>query len=386
MSTARPATPTFSLTAGGPFYRLLTRFRLRTPHSMARCWWLGVAVWLPYVVGEGIRGALGLPPDKAVHDLSLHARLLVMLPLLLSSELLLERAARSAMSSMYYGDFADRSELDRIVAAAHRLRDSWGAEAVLLAVAIVGGQLVLWGAVGATGVFYGVQDVGRWTFPRVWYAVVGLPLVQFVMFRWLWRWVIWSYVLVRLARLPLHLIATHADGAAGLAALARPVSGFAGFVFATSATLSAAWATQMLAHEKTITDLLPMLVTVLLTDLLIAVGPLLLLSGHLFRARRTSLAQYGDFMRDYIVRFHEKWIHKPLTADPLGTSDIQSLADMGNSYSVASKTRLFAFGPRVVLMVWAAGIIPMLPLLASALTFEEILKRIVSTVLGGFPI
>jgi hypothetical protein len=376
----------FSLTEGGPFHHVLTRLRLRTPTSMKRCWWLAFFVWLPLVIGEGVRIVFGLPIDPTLSDLSSHVRLLFTLPVLLLSERLLDQTAGSAMASFYSGNFCDRARIDRIADRAERLRDAWVVEAALLGLAVVGGQLVLWEVFGSTGWIHGGARAGFWSFPRVWYAVVALPIFQFVMFRWLWRWLIWSYMLARLSRLPLSVLATHPDYAGGLAALARPMTGFGGFVLGMGAVLAGAWATQVLEDRTTLPALLPGLVAFLVLALAIAVGPLLLFSGHLFRARRRTLAQYGDFARRYMLRFHDKWIARPTEPEqPLGSPDIQSLNDLGEAFQVISKTRVFVFGPRNVLVIWFAGILPMVPLFASALTVEQVLKRIVSTVLGGVP-
>ena len=51
-----------------------------------------------------------------------------------------------------------------------------------------------------------------------------------------------------------------------------------------------------------------------------------------------------------------------------------------------SKTRPVVFGPRTVFTVWFAGLLPMLPLFAHTVTVEAVFKRIISTVLGGFPL
>ena len=118
-----------------------------------------------------------------------------------------------------------------------------------------------------------------------------------------------------------------------------------------------------------------------------AVAPLVLFSGHLYRVRRRSLAQYGDFASGYMQDFHAKWIDPRTTREgPLGTSDIQSLNDLGSAFQMIVTTRLFVFGMRPLIGLWAATIVPMVPLFASALSVEHLLKRIVSTVVGGLPI
>ncbi|MCW5803108.1 MAG: hypothetical protein KIT31_12045 [Deltaproteobacteria bacterium] len=386
MSDAEEEEPRpFSLTRGGPFYRLQMRLHLRAPNSLRRAWWIAVAAWVPIVLGAGVRHVLGMPADQTLHDLSIHVRLLVTLPVLLSSEIVLENSAASAIRSMYLGHFCDAAKLDGIAERAEWWRDRWWVEAGLLGIAILGGQLAMWGVFGAGGLFHGSTIVGVWSFPYLWYACIALPIVQFVMLRWVWRWMIWSYVLVRISRLPLTPLATHADGAAGLEPLARPVSAFSAFTLAISAIIAAAWGTTLLHEHTTIETLLPQLVIFLLDVLAIAVAPLLLFSGHLFRTRRRTLAQYGEFVRNYTLRFHAKWIDPPSPDDPLGSPDIQSLNDLGSAFQVVSKTRPFVFGPRTVFMVWFAGLIPMVPLFASTVTVESVLERIVKTVLGGFP-
>lgn len=379
----------FSLTTGGPFYRILTKLRLREPSNAGRAWWLGFFVWLPLVAVEGARRLLGAVPDTTLFDLSLHVRLLVTLPLLLVFEGLLEKSGRAAIDSFTHGRFCDRAALDAILERAARLRDSWRIELVLFAIAITSGQLVLWGVLGATGVFHGSVAVSSLSFPRIWYGFVALPLVQFVMFRWLWRWLIWSYVLARISRQPLAILTTHADYAGGLGCLAKPIPGFAGFVLATSAIVSSAWSTQVLAGRATVPQLLPQIVVFLIIALVVAVAPYLALTGQLLAARRRTLTQYGELVRMYTLSFHERWVvprQPTLPAQALGTPDIQSFADLGHVYQVASKTRVVAFGPRAVFVVWFAGLLPAIPMLASTLPFEKVLARIISTVLGGLPL
>jgi hypothetical protein len=217
--------------------------------------------------------------------------------------------------------------------------------------------------------------------------MVALPLALFVMFRWLWRWTIWSYMLVLFARRPLAGLASHPDRAAGLSCLARPVTSFGGFAFAVASVLAGAWGMQLLAHRTTFTALLPALGVFLVVIIAVAVGPLLLFCGHLYRLRRRGLSQYGDFAIGYVRAFHDKWIAAAVPAEQaLGSSDIQSLNDLGGAYGTVSGTRLFVFGLRSMLAVWFAALIPMVPLLASTLTFEQLVMHIVKTVIGSVPI
>lgn len=376
----------FSLTEGGPFHHLLVRLGIRAAGSMSGTWWLSLVVWTPLGVVGALPAAFGSRVDPILFDLAVHVRLLFSLPVFLLTEQLLETNCRSAVASFYQGRFCEPARVDSILARAERMRDSWIVEAALLAVAVAGGQLAFWGVFGATGLFHGGAMVQLWSFPRVWYTLIALPLFQFVMFRWLWRWLIWSIVLARLSRLPLFPLATHADYAGGLGPLNRPVTGFSGFVVASAAILAAAWGTQVVAGQMSVEGLLPELLVLLLVALAIALGPLLPFCPHLFRVRRRGLAQYGDFVRKYTLDFHDKWIVRAGRENPMGSPDIQSLNDLGEAFQVVSQTRIFVFGPRVVAMVLFSALVPMVPLFASQLTIQEVLKRLVGSVFGLFPL
>jgi len=377
---------TFSLNDGGPWYRALRRGHLIDPRGKVRARWFVAAAWLPIAASQLVRLALGRELDPMVLDISMHVRLLVALPMLLLAERMVESGCRSAIRSVHAEQLVDDAAIDRLVARAEHLRDAALPEIIVGIAAVAIGQLTLWGTTGPAGVFHG-ETGGTFGFARVWYGLVALPLAQFVMLRWLWRWAIWNILLARLARMPLAILATHPDRAAGLSALARPVSGYSAFAFAVGAVLSGAWGTQiLLGHAGTQTHV-PALLVFLFVILTIGVGPMLLFCGHLFRVRRRSLAQYGDFAAGYMRGFHARWIASERSGErALGTPDIQSLNDLGGAYGVIQHTRLFAFGMRVVLMVWASAIVPMLPVFADLVTVEKVLQKIATTILGGLPL
>lgn len=379
---ARAAPREFSITSGGPFKRLARRLRLLDSRGAVRVWRLTAVAWLPLLVGSLIRMLLGGGPDPMVLDLSVHVRFLIALPLLVLSERLLEPQCRAAVTQLYVGNLADAAALDRVIARAERMRDAPWAELVLAGLAVLGGELLLWGVTGPTGLFHGVEQV-EWTVSRIWYAVIAWPLLQFLAWRWLWRWGIWTIVLVRIVRLPLAATATHPDRAAGLRFLSGPVTGFAAYVLAYASVLAGAWGTQLLAGRVTVPSLVPSLILLLVVAFLIACGPLLPFTVHLYRAQRRSLLAYGPFALDYVRRFHGKWIEGRSEEQVLGTPDIQSWSDLDNAYQAIQSTSMFVFSSRKLAELWLAAIVPMLPLVATVVPIDELLKRIGSALLGG---
>jgi hypothetical protein len=350
-------------------------------------WSLGIAAWVPLALGELARALFGMAPDPAMYDLAVHVRLLFSLPVLIAAGRLLDEASSSGLSSFRKGGYIDPPRLDAIATRAASLREARWIGVALLAAALLGGQLALWEVTGVTGVFHGGARAGMWSFPRVWYALIALPLTQVVLYRWLWRWLTWVYVLVALSRSQLVLRATHPDLMAGLSPLTRPLAAASGGALAVGAVLAGAWGTQLLEQRTTLRALYPDVLGFLLVVTALALGPMLLFTRQLFAIRRRTLTQYGEFAREYTERFQAKWIGEAAPfKHALGSPDIQSLADLGNAYDVVSKTRPFAFGLRNVVTLWAFALLPMAPLLVSVVKVEHVVGRIVSIVLGGIPL
>src|SRR4051812_23393490 len=205
----------FSITQG-PFLRGLRRLGLARADGSVRTWRLVAIAWGPLALGGLVRAAGGIPVAPLVRDLSVHTRLLVGIPLLVQAERILEQRCRSAIEQLRAGRFAERAALDRILDLAGCLRESRSILLVIVALAVLGGQALLWGFSSLTGPFAGIAERGELSLSSLWYVFVAWPIAQILVLRWLWNWAVWSYVTVRLSRLPLATIATHPDRAAGL--------------------------------------------------------------------------------------------------------------------------------------------------------------------------
>ncbi len=371
-------------TRRGPFLRLLGRLRLTRWDGSPRVWVIAAIAWVPLCIGTLVRMAFGHRPPAIVLDLSVHVRLLVTVPLVLLADHVLLQRCGEAVKQLFDGAFADRATLERLVEQTRRLRDARVVELVMLAIALFGGQATLWGLFGATGPIAGVSNAGSLSFAHLWYVTLALPLVQFLILRWLWHWLAWSSLVVRVSRLPLATIATHPDHAAGIGFFETPISAFSGFVFAVAATLAAAWETQVLGGHAKVPSLAPTFCVFVVVSMVLAYVPLLAFTGMLYHVRHRELVRYNGLALDYVREFDRKWIG-PRTETLLGSSDIQSMADMANTYENLVKSRIVPFATRSLFAIWIAALVPMLPLVAMTVPFHDLLLHIGRTLLGGIP-
>jgi hypothetical protein len=111
-------------------------------------------------------------------------------------------------------------------------------------------------------------------------------------------------------------------------------------------------------------------------------GPLLMFTPGMAGAKRKGLSEYGLLAQRYVESFEQKWVQRdPSTSDGLlGAADIQSLADLGNSYALVRDMRPIPFGLEDITRLAAATAASFLPLLLTIFTPEELIMRIIKII------
>jgi hypothetical protein len=198
-------------------------------------------------------------------------------------------------------------------------------------------------------------------------------------YRWLWRLVIWTGFLRDMSRLNLRLVVSHPDAAAGLGFVGATQVTFGLLAFALGSVLSGSVAFLLVFHGVNIeTFKIPFGAYLVLVNLIFLGGPLLVFVPLLARTRRQGLREFSALAGVYNHSFAEKWIRgKSPEGEPLlGSSDIQSLADLGNSYQFARQMKVFPFSLQDIIRLSVVAATPMLPLLPLVMPIEDILKML----------
>jgi hypothetical protein len=77
------------------------------------------------------------------------------------------------------------------------------------------------------------------------------------------------------------------------------------------------------------------------------------------------------------MEFNQKWLGTTSSEEQLlGTSDLQSLADLGNSITVVREMRAVPFGRDDVARLLIATVAPFLPLLLTIMPLEELMTQV----------
>jgi hypothetical protein len=75
--------------------------------------------------------------------------------------------------------------------------------------------------------------------------------------------------------------------------------------------------------------------------------------------------------------FDSKWLRGAPTDEPLvGSADIQSLADLGNSFEVVKGMRWVPFTTQTVPQLAITSLLPVVPLTLTLISLEQLLERL----------
>jgi len=383
----------FSIVLGGPLFQLLRRAHLTGDalELLRRRVIAAIAIlWLPLVVLALVDGdATGGVALPFVYDVQAHVRFLVAVPLLVVAELVVHARLRIVASEFLVRDLVPIDSLKRFddaVLSALRLRNSITAEVAMLVFVYAVGAPFVWREIAGLDVptwYASGGDASHLTLAGFWYAYVSVPLFQFLLLRWYFRLVIWAWFLWRVSRIPLNVSAMHADRMGGLGFLANTAYAFVPLLMAHGALVSGTIANRIFYAGATLADSRFEIAIVVGFLLLLVFGPLTVFAPQVAAAKRLAAKSYGRLAQRYVSDFETTWLpdERPAKESPLGTGDIQSLADLGNSFETVRSTRVVPITRQALIALGVATLVPIAPLLLTVIPAEELAKQLLKLLL-----
>jgi len=379
----------FSLILGGPLYQLFRRAHL-TGAALEllrrRIVATTLIAWFPLLLLSVLEGNFWGDGVKVpfFRDIEVHARFLLALPLLVIAELVVHQRMRSVIRQFFERDLipeASREKFGAAIASTMRLRNSIVAEILLIIIVYGVGIMIVWRhyiALNVTTWYSLAVDGGlRPSLAGWWYGCLSLPLFQFFLLRWYFRLFVWARFLWKVARIDLSLVPTHPDRVAGLGFLAEIARAFSPLLLAQGVLISGTIANQVFFDGASLLRFKVEIIGAVVVAVLCILGPLLVFVPPLAAAKRGGLHEYGVLAQRYVKEFDQKWLRGGASdGEPLiGSADLQSLADLGNSFSVIREMRLVPFTKETVIELALFTLLPLLPLTFTLISFDELLTH-----------
>jgi hypothetical protein len=381
----------FSLVEGGPIYRFQVALHMAMPDRSGvakRAFLVVLITWLPLLLLSLVQGrALGSQVQiPFLRDIAVNVRFLVGLPLLIIAEILIDPRLNRCVKQFVKSGLVNAAQLpafEKAILKTMNLRDALLPTVLILVAAfapsfwyrktemIVKGTTSWHEIASPSGE---VLSLAGW-----WFGIISSPLYRVLLFRWLWVIIVWAVFLKKVSKLDLGCIPTHPDTAAGLDFLTH-AHVFFGFIgFATSAVLAGAFGNLIAYEGATISSLKFLIIAFCVLGVIVLAAPLLLLTPKLAKVKERGIFEYGALGTAYSQSFDTKWISSDNRSEReslLGTSDIQSLADLYNSFSVIRQMRIVLIDKKVLVGLTIPVLLPMVPLFVLATPTDQLVRAV----------
>jgi hypothetical protein len=234
------STESVSIFGHSPIDRLLKHTALGARLSYIALFWISVA-WLPLLILSLI-GSVSAVKVSFLKDFPIHFRFLVSMTILIVSEGYVEErlsGVTAIMAERGMLNHESSASVSRTLKRVHLLARSLWAEFIIIAIAaavVAQNKIVLdlpvkissWKTSGVTA-----------RLALFWYVNVSLTVYRYILFRWVWKFFLWSYFLFEIARARLDVQVDHPDQQAGLGFLVPRHFAFGVTLSAISIVISA---------------------------------------------------------------------------------------------------------------------------------------------------
>jgi hypothetical protein len=346
-----------------------------------------LAMWVVPALLSAMQG--GLAMRSFLSDWALHTRYLIAVPLFILAEYtclpLLQDIA------CHFDNLAPDDERSRCHANISSIESLSLSKIVILVLTLCAyasvlslvryvplSGLPLWQKAGGEGL--------RLFSPAGWWQwIISMPLLDILIFAWLWRLFVWSRFLCRMSRLHLRLIPSHPDGVAGLRFLGYSPIAFIPLCLALGAILAGVIANRVIHSGESPFQYKNLVISLVIAVVILFCGPLTLFTGRLFDSKRRGITRYSALASRMGCQFEHKWLDHPresagysLDESALEVPDFSATADLYQVVDNIYHVRLLPLDIKSLVLLVAASLLPFLPVAFLEVPFRTIIQKVIS--------
>ena len=348
---------------------------------------IAVAVaWIPTAILAALHGFDTM--RSFLTDCAAQSRLLVVIPLLIITEPPL--AARLMTIAHKFRDEGlvkeeDGPRFDKAIRSLER-----GGNTLIVQIAMV---VLVYLFMGSTISMIATSQLMPWCFgphgvltlspAGSWSALVSLPILLFVLLRWVWRQMLWFWFLLVISRMDLQLIPAHPDRAAGLIFVEQCMWLYMPFSFAVGTIVGGGAANRILYLHQSVASFRYSPLAVIAFVVILCAGPLCVFWQALRRTRRRGIFQYGALATSMGRQFEKQWLTTPSNPreDALKMSDFSATIDLYSIVANVQQTKTVPLGTRSIGRLAGAALAPAILLALVVLPFDLIVKEVLKFLL-----
>lgn len=380
----------FSLVSGGLIYRLMTLSKKdRDPEKglKRRAIQFTIIAWVPlfllvlldsYIAGNNLKLL------DFLKDFEIQIRLLFVIPFLILVEKSINGSFVSYIktSDNLIND-SNQNRFDKLVSKLDRLTNLYLPEIIILI--IIYGVLLYrfsYGSIEEYDKDYIINvKSNKLTFAGYYFFFISFPIFQLLLFRWVWRWIIWVYSVVVISRLDFEIEAVNMDKMAGLIYLNTVPLLFTLIFFSVSVMVASSFGYAIIYEGEGLKQYFLDIVFFIIVVPILVYLPLLFFIPLLLRVKNEGIENMGRVVAEHNFIYMNKWANGALPKDEklLGSPDHSSLADINGAYDSVINMSIIPINIKMFIVSVALLLIPFIPLVFTYYSAIDLFKLVLGT-------
>ena len=382
-----PEIKDYAFASGGILWKVFDRSRFESKTIRQQLFFvfgLIMLCWLPIAV----LSLMTLGWDKFyllfLRDIATHVRFLFVMPVLIFSRRSLNKSFNNAIHFFHETKIVDQrnqNEFEKVMAWLMKWKNSKLIDIILIILVYSAFYFQENRDINQSSTYapwHLVDDhmaAAGW-----WYLILSLPILQMILYRWLYTIVLWILFLRKISKVNLNLSALHPDGVGGLGFLQYIQLSFFPVALAFSALTAGVMNNAIIFSGISIVDYKITIGSVLVFVLLLFILPLMLLLPLLAKVKRKYFMLYSLEAWPFARKYEEELKAFYLTEEE--KPDASWHVDMLGSFEKTKDMKIILVDKTLLIAFTAAVILPFLPVLAQQVPLKELFVNLLGKMLG----
>ena len=380
-------TKDYAFASGGILWKVLDRSRFEAKSLRKQILFvigLILLCWLPLAALSLFKLGWNQFYLLFLRDIATHVRFLVVLPILLFARRSLNKSFNSTIGFFHQTKIVDAdnaNEFEQVMLQIEKWRSSKLVDFVIIFLVYASFYLQENNRINLSVSYAPWHMVDNKIIAAGWwYLVFSLPILQILLYRWLYTILLWIIFLRKISKLNLHLSALHPDGVGGLGFLQYTQLSFFPVALAFSALTAGVMNNMIIFSAVSLIDYKIAIGAALLFVLLLFILPLMLLLPLLARVKRKYFMQYS--LESWpIAREYEEQL-KAFYLTGKENPDASWHVDLIGSFEKTKEMKIVLVDKTLLLAFAVAVILPFLPVLAQQVPLKEIIISLLGKIMG----
>ena len=343
-----------------------------------------LACWLPLAALCFFRGGWAQFHLLFIRDVATHVKFLFVLPILLLARHSISKRFAETIETFYDAKIINqynREQFEKQIKWLLKWRNSVIVDVILI-ILVYYTLYVPETELSNLPDFYApwVSQAGEISAAGWWYIVFSLPLLQLILYRWLYCIITWTIFLWKISKVDLNLSSLHPDGVGGIGFLNYTQLSLFPVALAFSALAAGGLSNLIIFSNGSIRDFPVLIISLSLFVLLLFILPLLVFIPLLARVKRKCFFLYSKDAWDF-ARAYEKEL-KDYYENGETRPDSSWHVDLIGSFEKTSSMRIILVDKMILICFVSAVILPFIPVVAQEIPLRDLITSILSKFFG----